>query len=47
MPLIWGKRKAEYFLRGDWTTQITLIELGKFDFGRKWLSGLLYGLLLV
>jgi hypothetical protein len=25
-----GKRKADYFLRVDWTTQITLNLLGKF-----------------
>ena len=34
MPLIWGRRKAEYFLRGDWTTQISLIRLANFDFAR-------------
>jgi len=33
--LIWGKREAEYFLRRDWTTQITLIRLRKLDFTRK------------
>ena len=27
MRLIWVKRGTEYFLRGDWTTQITLIAL--------------------
>ena len=36
MPLIWGKRKAEYFFRQDWTTQISLIRLANFDFTRKW-----------
>ena len=35
MPLIWVNREAEYFLRRDWTTQITLIGLEKFDFTRK------------
>jgi hypothetical protein len=35
MPVIWVNRKAEYFYRRDWTTQITLIGLGKFDFTRK------------
>jgi hypothetical protein len=35
MPLIWGKRKAEYFFRQDWTTQITLIRFDKFDFACK------------
>jgi len=34
MPLIWGQRKAKYFLRQDWTTQISLIRLAKFDFAR-------------
>jgi hypothetical protein len=33
--LIWGKREAEYFLRQDWKTQITLIGLRKLDFTRK------------
>jgi hypothetical protein len=27
MRLIWVRRETEYFLRGDWTTQITLIAL--------------------
>ena len=35
MPLIWGQRKAKYFLRQDWTTQISLIRLAKFDFARN------------
>ena len=35
MPLIWGQRKAEYFSLEDWTTQISLIRLAKFDFARN------------
>jgi hypothetical protein len=33
--LIWGRDKAEYFCKGDWTTQITLIRLDKSAFWRK------------
>jgi hypothetical protein len=32
--LIWVKRKAKYFFRRDWTTQISLNLLGKSDFTR-------------
>jgi hypothetical protein len=35
IKLIWGEREAEYFLRRDWTTQISLIRFRKFDFRRK------------
>jgi hypothetical protein len=35
MPLIWVNREAEYFFEKDWTTQITLIGLGKFVFTRN------------
>jgi hypothetical protein len=35
MPLIWVNREAEYFLRQDWTGQISLNRLAKFDFTRK------------
>jgi hypothetical protein len=30
--LIWGKDKAKYFCGEDWTTQISLNRLRKFDF---------------
>jgi hypothetical protein len=33
-PMIWPRCEAEYFLRGDWTTQISLIWLVKLDFSR-------------
>jgi hypothetical protein len=33
--LIWGKDKAKYFCGEDWTTQISLNRLRKFDFSRK------------
>src|ERR1700749_802397 len=32
MRLIWVRRETEYFLRRDWTTQITLIRLTKRRF---------------
>jgi hypothetical protein len=35
MDLIWVKREAEYFCARDWTVQITLIRLNKFDFTRR------------
>jgi hypothetical protein len=35
MELIWVKREAEYFLRGDWTGQIRLNRLNKFRDARK------------
>ena len=35
MPLIWAKREAEYFCAKDWTGQISLIRLDKFDFTRN------------
>jgi hypothetical protein len=31
-PSIWGGWKAEYFSSADWTTQINLRSLTKFDF---------------
>jgi hypothetical protein len=34
MPLIWVNREAEYFFRHDWTGQISLNRLAKFDFTR-------------
>ena len=34
MPLIWVNREAEYFFRHDWTGQISLNQLAKFDFTR-------------
>src|SRR6266566_5463870 len=33
-PLIWGRHKAEYFFRRDWTTQIALNHLTKSRFTR-------------
>jgi hypothetical protein len=33
-PVICPRCEAEYFLRGDWTTQISLIWLAKLDFSR-------------
>jgi len=33
-PVIWVECEAEYFLRGDWTTQISLIWFGKLGFSR-------------
>jgi hypothetical protein len=33
-PVIWVECEAEYFLRGDWTTQISLIWFVKLDFTR-------------
>src|SRR5258708_22893853 len=33
-PLIWGRRKAEYFYERDWTTQIGLNHLTKSRFTR-------------
>jgi hypothetical protein len=33
-PLIWGRRKAEYFCEHDWTTQIRLNRLTKSGFTR-------------
>jgi hypothetical protein len=35
MPLIWGRREAEYFFKKDWTTQITLIRFRKFRCARN------------
>jgi hypothetical protein len=35
LNLIWANGEAEYFLKGDWTRQISLIRLDKFDFARK------------
>ena len=35
-PVIWPRCEAEYFLRGDWTTQISLIWFGKLDFSCMW-----------
>jgi hypothetical protein len=35
IKLICGFGKPEYFFKQDWTTQITLIRLRKFDFTRK------------
>jgi hypothetical protein len=33
--LIWVSEKQKYFFQWDWTGQITLIRLNKFDFTRK------------
>jgi hypothetical protein len=33
--VIWLKKEREYFCRGDWTTQITLIRFKKTAFSRK------------
>jgi hypothetical protein len=38
MDLIWGKREAKYFLRGDWTGGIRLIRLDKFAVARKFVK---------
>jgi hypothetical protein len=35
IELIWVGREAEYFFGGDWTTQITLIQLDKIVSTRK------------
>ena len=35
MKLIWVKREVEYFFKQDWTGQISLKALDKFDFARK------------
>jgi hypothetical protein len=35
IEVIWGIRKAEYFLRQDWTTQIRLNRRGKSAFWRR------------
>jgi hypothetical protein len=34
MLLIWPSREAEYFFDHDWTGQISLNRLKKFDFAR-------------
>jgi len=34
MDLIWDKREAKYFLRGDWTGGIRLIRFDKFVVAR-------------
>jgi hypothetical protein len=34
-PLIWGKSKAEYFFAQEWTGEIRLKGLGKFEFRRR------------
>jgi hypothetical protein len=34
VELICPTAQAKYFSRGDWTTQITLNRLAKFDFAR-------------
>ena len=36
--MIWVECEAKYFLRGDWTTQISLIWFVKLDFSRTWLK---------
>jgi hypothetical protein len=36
MPVIWVRRKAEYFFKPDWTAKISLIPLENFVFWRKW-----------
>jgi hypothetical protein len=38
VSLIWGGRETEYFLREDWTTQISLIRHDKSDFRRAHVS---------
>jgi hypothetical protein len=35
LVLIWGLSKANYFRGRDWTTQISLNPLAKFQFTRK------------
>jgi hypothetical protein len=35
IDLIWVRREAEYFLKLDWTGQISLIRLTKFRFSRN------------
>jgi hypothetical protein len=35
LVLIWGLNKANYFCAQDWTTQISLNRLTKFQFARK------------
>jgi hypothetical protein len=35
IEVIWVRREAEYFCKRDWTTQIGLIRLNKFEFTRK------------
>ena len=32
MQLIWVRGEQEYFCKGDWTTQITLIRFSNFAF---------------
>lgn len=32
VPVSWGKREEEYFLRDDWTVYVALKFLGKLDF---------------
>jgi hypothetical protein len=39
MQLIWVGRESEYFCKGDWTTQITLIRLNKIAFARTPIDG--------
>jgi hypothetical protein len=39
-PLIWGRRKAQYFFEHDWTTQIALNPLTKSVFTRTSFSAL-------
>jgi len=38
MPVICGNGQANYFLRQDWTTQISLKWFSKLDFTRTWFS---------
>jgi hypothetical protein len=38
MQVIWALRQAEYFLREDWTTQISLKSLVKFAVLRDTIS---------
>jgi hypothetical protein len=40
LVLIWGLRKANCFCDGDWTTQISLKRLVKFDFARASFQGI-------
>jgi hypothetical protein len=35
IEVIWVNREAEYFCKRDWTTQIGLIRLNKFQFTRN------------
>ena len=37
--LIWVRPETEYFCKGDWTAQISLIRFNKFRRARRWRTG--------